>query len=67
MKKVICYLDESTNTLYNTDDMTKAFTVGSGVVCNYEEYQSPSTDIKSLVSAGMSADDLIKLKHGGVI
>ena len=32
-----------------------------------EEVKEQPTNLKELISAGMTADDLIKLKHGGVL
>ena len=32
-----------------------------------EEVKEQQTNLKELISAGMTADDLIKLKHGGVL
>ncbi len=70
MKPIVCYLDEATGNLYQSNgaeqyigevDKTKPVTQVEDLK------QEPETNIGELVTLGMSAEDLIKLKHGGVI
>lgn len=76
MKKVICYLGINGTTVYadaagewmlGDIDLT-----GNHPVQELEEDTNPpqtaqQSPIMQLVAAGLSAEDLIKLKHGGVI
>lgn len=65
MKKVTCYQDEAGNAY--AQDSSTAFFIG----CTPEPLEeAPGDDnqtLLKLVVSGMSAEDIIKLKHGGVL
>lgn len=66
MKKVVLYQDSS-GSLY-TEDSNTSLCVGSAAVGCLQEYKEPVNDIViKLASSGMSVEDIIKLKHGGVL
>lgn len=61
--KILVDYDKSTGELTLPDGSTHFVAIG----LSFKAYEEPTTPLKELVAAGMSADDLIKLKHGGVI
>lgn len=69
MKKIICYLDEASGIIYQDEGGT--FMLGS----KSRTHELIEADNKSniqdiavqLATSGMSAEDIVKLKHGGVI
>lgn len=69
MKKIICYLDEANGIIYQ--DFGGTFMLGSKshtLELIEADNKSSSQDIAvQLATSGMSAEDIVKLKHGGVI
>lgn len=61
--KILVEYDKSTGEIALPDGST--YFVAKGL--SFKAHEEPNTPLKELVAAGMSADDLIKLKHGGVI
>lgn len=66
MKKIICYWDESSGEVRLTDSLD-GYLIGSIIQPLTTQPEEVKSDVLEYVKAGMSAEDLIKLKHGGVI
>jgi hypothetical protein len=76
MKKIIVYWDEGTGSCYQ--DANKLWHVGlldstseielAKETIGVSSSETPSNEVVvKLVTAGMSAEDIVKLKHGGVL
>lgn len=65
MKKVIVNLDEATSMLYTTSGIYLC-AINADDASKLPQAEQGS-NLKELIAAGMTADDLIKLKHGGVL
>lgn len=74
MRPIICYLADDGITIYTKQEDYKSNDCAMLCITDiqrqhltYVEEDSPKSDVTELVTLGMTAEDLIKLKHGGVI
>lgn len=66
MKRVICYQAES-GAVYTEDSTTSTMIGFAEIGAMKEAPQSDNETLIKLVGSGMSSEDIIKLKHGGVL
>jgi len=69
MKTILASYDPNTGDIEVVDStgLPIRYCIGEGL--HLQEYKEPKqgTNVVELVAAGMTADDIIKLKHGGVL
>lgn len=69
MKTILAKYDAVNGTISFTDTNGGEHNAVTACAISVEEYVEPkqTTNVVELVAAGMTADDIIKLKHGGVL
>lgn len=68
MKKIICYFDEPTGSIYQDEQCSWFLGSVNPSIATVEYAENNQGDtVPELTKAGVSIEDILKLKHAGVI